>query len=799
MDFLLNHQLNIMLFLSGVCSVLAILTAFTESLPLRRRYAVGGVELCAALLLISDRLAYMYRGDISSIGFYMTRASNFLVFFFSLLIIVSFNLYLKDIFTNEGKMSSPPDLLKVVDFLFIAGTFWLVLSQFCGLYYTFDETNHYHRSQGFLISYIFSFGSIVLQLAVMLIHYKRIPKTLRVSLLLFSTLPIIATVVQVFTYGLSLINMAITGVSILLYVIIVLDMTKTVKNAKQRELELLREEQETSRIMFAQTAEALANSIDAKDKYTHGHSTRVANYSKKIAELAGKSQEERDEVYFAGLLHDVGKIGVPREIINKDGKLTDEEYAEIKKHPVIGKQILSSISKSPYLSIGANYHHERYDGRGYPEGLKGSDIPDIARIIAVADSYDAMTSKRSYRDPIPQQKVREEIVKGTGTQFDPQYAKIMLHLIDLDTEYDLKEKEEVQELGGRNGLVCQEFMSTYSEGILLSEEVKKISLRSTADKDFISENSIPSFVVFDSLDERVHKTERKIKDLLYFEYARVRFDGKAECIGARTIQSVTEKKPGAPENPDWPSVYKDGLDFEAEVARVDDHAMIKISSKYQTVTITIALPDNSRYCYVALTGERCDINNVEIKKNGVVAGKDYIPRIAPPVSFIDEPAGDIPNVQVDKYRSAHSEGIPVTNGLKISFHTKSLPTARLIWHCPFITLFYSPDKKSDSPNSREFALIRLDGENWESGDNSETKLLVSKNDDFEGWESWKERNKQGMDCSVTFKREGKRITVFTENSGIAIKCVTTIKGDYPTVYTALTGDQCAITGIKVER
>ena len=111
-------------------------------------------------------------------------------------------------------------------------------------------------------------------------------------------------------------------------------------------------------------------------------------------------------------MHDVGKIGIPLNIINKEGKLTDEEYEIIKKHPVIGVEILSGISEYPYLSIAAHYHHERYNGRGYPRGLKGEDIPEIARIVAVADAYDAMTSKRSYRESIPQSKVREEIIKG---------------------------------------------------------------------------------------------------------------------------------------------------------------------------------------------------------------------------------------------------------------------------------------------------------------------------------------------------------------------------------------------------
>ncbi len=201
------------------------------------------------------------------------------------------------------------------------------------------------------------------------------------------------------------------------------------------------EEQKKLRRLFEQTATALVNAIDAKDKYTHGHSSRVAEYSKMLAGLLGKSEQECDQIYYAALLHDVGKIGVPASIINKNGKLNDEEYDIIKTHPTMGAQILQSIHEYPYLSLGAHYHHERYDGNGYPQHLSGDDIPEIARIISVADAYDAMTSKRSYRDPIPQQKVREEFVKGRGVQFDPEVADLMIRLIDQDTNYDMREKD----------------------------------------------------------------------------------------------------------------------------------------------------------------------------------------------------------------------------------------------------------------------------------------------------------------------------------------------------------------------
>ena len=227
--------------------------------------------------------------------------------------------------------------------------------------------------------------------------------------------------------------------SALLYIFELQEMNRQIEEANQREIDLLKDEQAKIRTMFEQTAQALATAIDAKDKYTHGHSSRVADYSKMIAKRAGLPEKDIEETYYAALLHDVGKIGINDAILNKDGKLTDEEFAEIKKHPVIGSHILSTISESPYLKIGANYHHERYDGRGYPENLAGNDIPIIARIIAVADAYDAMTSKRSYRDPLPQQKVRDEIQNGLGKQFDPKYGQIMLDLIDEDSNYNMKE------------------------------------------------------------------------------------------------------------------------------------------------------------------------------------------------------------------------------------------------------------------------------------------------------------------------------------------------------------------------
>ncbi len=188
-----------------------------------------------------------------------------------------------------------------------------------------------------------------------------------------------------------------------------------------------------------QSMYTLAKTIDAKDKYTNGHSMRVAKYSRMIAERMHFSEEDLENLYHMAMLHDIGKIGVPDAIINKPSRLTDEEYFVIKSHPVTGSDILSEMPEFEDIGAGARWHHERYDGTGYPDGLKGKDIPLNARIISVADAYDAMTSNRSYRTYMPQEIVREELIHGKGKQFDPEITDIMLLIMTEDKHYELHE------------------------------------------------------------------------------------------------------------------------------------------------------------------------------------------------------------------------------------------------------------------------------------------------------------------------------------------------------------------------
>ncbi|MCQ2589661.1 MAG: HD domain-containing protein [Treponema sp.] len=204
-------------------------------------------------------------------------------------------------------------------------------------------------------------------------------------------------------------------------------------------MDRLRKDKEKTEKLSLEVISTLVGTIDAKDKYTNGHSNRVAAYSKQLAAALGENEEFQKEIYYAALLHDIGKIGIPDTIINKPDKLTTEEYNIIKTHPEIGCQILSSISTMQNISIGARSHHEHFDGSGYPDSKKGEEIPLIARIIGVADAYDAMTSNRSYRKYMKQADARSEIAKHIGSQFDPVIAEKMLEMIDNDKEFKLHE------------------------------------------------------------------------------------------------------------------------------------------------------------------------------------------------------------------------------------------------------------------------------------------------------------------------------------------------------------------------
>ena len=213
----------------------------------------------------------------------------------------------------------------------------------------------------------------------------------------------------------------------------------------------------------------IASMIEAKDKYTKGHSIRVAEYSAMLAEELGWDEEKVKNLKYIALLHDIGKVGIPDRVLNKPGRLTDNEFSIIKSHTTIGGDILKDIETIAYVDAGAKFHHERYEGGGYPSGISGNNIPTVARIISIADAYDAMNSKRVYRDVLPKEIIRRELVNGKGTQFDPEYLEAFLQLFDEDKLYIAPEVEEEKEktITGEGSQLIQQIMKS------IEEEAKK--------------------------------------------------------------------------------------------------------------------------------------------------------------------------------------------------------------------------------------------------------------------------------------------------------------------------------------
>ena len=216
------------------------------------------------------------------------------------------------------------------------------------------------------------------------------------------------------------------GLLVLLGFTIVQAVFDILRSAEKRRVEA----EKSNRITF----QTIASTIDAKDKYTGGHSDRVGHYAKllsmEVAEDYGLTKQDIAAVSYIGRMHDIGKIGVPDSVLNKNGRLTDDEFELMKKHTIIGYDILKNIDYIPNLRAGVRSHHERWDGNGYPDGLKGEQIPLVARILCIADSYDAMTTDRVYRKKLDKANVLSELQKNGGKQFDPELSKVFIGMID---------------------------------------------------------------------------------------------------------------------------------------------------------------------------------------------------------------------------------------------------------------------------------------------------------------------------------------------------------------------------------
>ncbi|MCR5685846.1 MAG: HD domain-containing protein [Lachnospiraceae bacterium] len=798
-DLIKTYQMDIMLGLSSICVAVGFFALITKSLPRKRKLAMIDLEFSASILLFSDRIAYIFHGDPTVMGYWMVRISNFLVFFMTISVMHAFNLYICDLCSNEIGLKTVPFRLRLVELVAGAGWILVIISQFTGLYYYFDESNAYQRGPGFLICYIIPFVGTFIQLSVIIQYFKRLSLYISIPMLLFTILPIIASIFQALLYGVSLTNMSIVGLGIVLYIFAIMEMNDMVEKMRRSQLDEANRKSLHIRQSFEQVVKAVVKALDSRDRYTRGHSLRVAEYSKEIAQRMELDEKECFRVYYSAAMHDIGKIEIPDRILAKPGRLTDIEEEILKKHPAIGGAILAEVENVPYLATAARYHHERYDGKGYPEGTAGEDIPLIGRIVAVANAYDEMTSFKFSHTPFAQGRVRETLVNGAGHEFDPAIVKIMVEMIDHDTDYMMRESEDEEiDDADRNDITIvnrmhfENYKELVSDGIRVQKEFLKVRFETRPDTGYDRKNSIPAIVLFDSFDRCVHRNERNIKNLHYFEYGEIWMDGHTVTTSARDIKASVTQKVSA-ENID----ENEWIAYEIEAVNIKDHVRIKINSKYMFADITVALPDSTRYVFFGLTGEHCTIKDISVKEIALGAGDDNIPRIVPEVSYFTRKDGDIPNVEVNGYREEATLGIPVDDGMRLFFRTQSLPVASLVQHCAYILLYSSDDGTVNGKNYTEYVCIRTDGDEATIDGKAKNKFNIHKAGDFSGWDAWKEKNKKGLDYEIVFKRRKNNITFKTENAGISIECATTVPKGADNVYVALTGNLCTLMDIRV--
>ncbi|MCR5427772.1 MAG: HD domain-containing protein [Lachnospiraceae bacterium] len=784
-ELIRTYQLDIMLALCAVCMTIAALLLFTRFLSKRRKWVMINMEVTATLLLAFDRLAYVYSGDVSRIGWIMVRISNCMVFFLTSGIVFAFNLFLIDLLTADDTKirESAPTRLKAVAVISSMGMLLAVISAFTGLYYYFDEYNKYHRGAGFLISYVIPVICPLIQYSVIRQYRDRLSKFIKIALTLYIFVPIAVGIVQIFTYGLSIVNMAMVLVSVSLYIFTYLDINDTVVRAHAIELQNLEEEQQGMRRLFDQTANAFVESVERRDSFLEGHSHRVAALAKRIAKEAGKSDEECERVYYAALLNDVGAASLTDEMIEEAGEPGERGERIRREKPIITSEILSGISEYPYLSQVARSSHERYDGSGYPDGLKSEDIPEMARIVAVADSYDSMKMKMRERDPLPDPIVREEFVKEAGITFDPVYSNIMIRIMDEKAQHS--EDTETRKLDGE--LVCGEYRDNITAGVDISRNTVRISFTSTPAGTESGLFSAPSIILFDSFDRRVHDNEKSIESYHYLEYGEFWFNGHSVSTNIDDMKSDFLTS----------AALADPNRYQITAGRYEDHLRLKLESAEGTFETILALPDSTKSSYIALTGEHCRIDGIEIGVDENELSEDDIPRIAKKKNYTDRMESDIQNIQIDRTRSAATQGIEITDGLRIRFFGQSLPSANFVWHCPYVVLFSSDDGQVNGSNYREYATVKLNGEMDGTEELGTNSFTMKKSDDFPGWDKWKESCREGMEFEVRFRKKGSRVVLGSVNMGITVENTLTLGDPGTVVYAALTGDQVALTDIRI--
>ena len=752
-DLIRKYQMNIMLCLCAVCLIVILMLFITKFLSKKRKGILLFQELNAFLLLFFDRLAYFYSGDVSASGYIMVRLSNFFVFFLTSSIVLSFNYYLIDLITNEGKLKKIPRRLVIVGFASVLSMLIVIISAFTGFYYYFDAENHYHRGPGFLFNYIVPVFGPILQYSVIVQNRKQISKIIYIAISLYIFLPIAMGIIQIFAYGISIVNMMMVLVSISLYIFSYLDINEEAEKAHKMEIDFFKEKQNQTINVFLQASQAFANVMEHKNESEKGHSERTAQTAKLMAQKAGKSEEDCKKIYFAALLCDVGA------------------------------ESLGYIKAFPFLKETALYVGKKYS----------DSLPEYSRIVTVARDYDNMMNDPS----IPDFYVRETFVREAGYKYDPVYAKIAVRMLDQKTN---EEKAVEAESEIEREISCKKYREVVSSGIDVMQNLMEITFRCrplTSERSEKNEKSFsaPSLIIFDSSDAKVQTSQEAIESHKYLEYGEVWFDAHFISTGARNmlLQNIEKNQPDEERQNNSEA---DDL-YSITCGRFEDHLRLKCRGPEKSFDLLLALPTASRAAYIGITGENVQIYNIKVEHTDHVILENEIPRIAEKLNFINRISSDMPNVQVVRSLCDYTRGVLVKDKMNLFFHTQSLPDANLIWHCPFVILYNSEDKKPFGKNYHEYAVVKFDGEDNGSNEFAENNILVRKTEDFVNWDEWALQNKAGYECQIEFFKKGNEITFKTQNKGVYIQNTSVIKDGSKDIFVALSGDQVALTDIRI--
>lgn len=398
------------------------------------------------IINIGDLCDWIFRGREGRVFYYILWCAILMFYLGTGLLVASLIFYLKDIVENHGRKTKILPIIGIVSVSYM--TIICVMTLFAHNVFYIDQTNTYQRGPLFMLTQI-PIIIYVIVVFTLILYRNLLTGGERFFLSFFTFTPTIGEIVQMIYPDRATV---LAGMSCaVLYLLVFVQKEKGYQEAEQKnenldnQNKILEEKLEREDKMLVSIMNVLTNTSEIKVECNKGHGMRVGNYTREIAYRMGLSEDFQIEAYFAGMLHDIGMTKVPDTLVSKPTTLTDSEYEIVKLHPISGFHLVKQLSEYPLIMDAVRWHHERYDGTGYPNGLAGEDIPLIARIVSVANAYDAMTSNRTYRKKLSREDIIEEFSKCAGHQFDANITQIIIEMIKEDISFEMQEKESLVE------------------------------------------------------------------------------------------------------------------------------------------------------------------------------------------------------------------------------------------------------------------------------------------------------------------------------------------------------------------